>query len=291
MAADNRPAPSSAQIRLGTYDALWVPVLLFMAVLFLWPLVRVVLLSLTDDRAVLTLAWYQRALGTTLYAQVVWNSISTALVVTACCLVLAYPVAYLMSSLQSRSAVSLLFALVMVPFTTSLLVKSYAWVVLLGQYGLVNQLLVLVHAPGAPYRLLYNETGVVIGMTQVLLPYMVLSLFSVMRGIEVEMLRAAASLGANPVQSFLRVYLPLSLPGIGAGSVLTFILGMGFFVAPALMGGPRETMIAQAIQQGIQATLDYHLAAALSVLLLLVTSIMYVGASRIIGLDRLVARR
>jgi putative spermidine/putrescine transport system permease protein len=205
-------------------------------------------------------------------------------------LVLAYPLAYFLARLQPR-VTNVLLVMIVLPFFTSTLVRTYAWMVLLGTQGLVNQALVGLRVPGAPVRLLYNRTGVLIGMSYILLPYMILTLYSVMRGIDRGLLQAAASVGAGPLRAFWRVFLPLSLPGVAAGSLLTFILGLGFFITPALMGGARDTMIAVIIEQQVEQLLDWHFASALSTVLLAVTAVAFVVYDRVVGMERLFEAR
>ena len=161
----------------------------------------------------------------------------------------------------------------------------------LGRTGVVNQSLTWLGLTDAPLPLLYNTGGVVIGMTYVLLPYMVLTAYSVMRGIEPGLIRAAHSLGASRWQAFRRVFWPLSLPGIAAGTLLVFILSLGFFITPALMGGPADVMIAMLIEREVEFTLNWSFASALAVILLVLTLIGFVGYNRIVRLERLFEAR
>jgi ABC-type spermidine/putrescine transport system permease subunit I len=176
--------------------------------------------------------------------------------------------------------------IIVLPFFTSIIVRTYAWMVLLGRNGIVNQYLMALHLTDAPLPLLYNQAGVVIGMTYVLLPYMVLTVYSVMRGIDPELVRAAHSLGASRLQAFRRVFLPLSLPGIAGGTLLVFILSLGFFITPALMGGPGDMMIAMLIEREVEITLNWAFASALAVVLLALTLVGFVGYNHIVRLER-----
>jgi len=177
--------------------------------------------------------------------------------------------------------------LVLIPFWTSILVRTYAWMVLLQRQGVFNRWLLELGLIDEPLRMMYNRIGVLVGMTHVLLPFMVLPTYAVMRGIDRNLLRAAANLGASPLQSFLRVFLPLSLPGVAAGSLLVFILALGFFITPALMGGRTDMMIAQLIETQIRTQLNFAFAAALATVLLVVTLIIFAIYNRLLGLDKM----
>ena len=188
-----------------------------------------------------------------------------------------------------RRRAALLLVGVLLPFWTSLLVRTTAWIVLLQTQGVINDLLVGLGVIGDQQRLtmVYNRTGTLIAMTHVLLPFMVLSLYSVMRTIKPQYLRAAASLGAGPVQAFWRVYWPLSLPGVGAGALLVFIVALGYYITPALVGGRSGQLIANLIAYHMQESLNWGLAAALGAILLLCVLMFYVGYDRVVGINRL----
>ncbi|HEX4766786.1 MAG TPA: ABC transporter permease [Lichenihabitans sp.] len=206
--------------------------------------------------------------------------------VTLICLILGYPVAYLLAVLPPRQS-SLLMIFVIVPFWTSLLVRTTAWYVLLQPNGVVNSLLLrsgLIHAPLA---LMFNRTGVLIGMTHILLPFMILANYAVMRGISPVFQRAAISLGAHPALAFLRVYLPQTLPGIGTGTFLVFVLALGYYITPALLGGAGDEMISQLVALQMNQQLNWGLAGALSVYLILFTLAVYFVFNRLVGVDRL----
>jgi putative spermidine/putrescine transport system permease protein len=207
-------------------------------------------------------------------------------VVTAVCLALGYPLAYVLTTRRPRTA-QLLMIIVVLPFFTSIIVRTYAWMVLLGRNGIVNQYVIALGLTDKPLSLLYNQAGVVIGMTYVLLPYMVLTVYSVMRGIDPGLVRAAHSLGASRFQAFRRVFLPLSLPGIAGGTLLVFILSLGFFITPALMGGPGDIMIAMLIEREVEITLNWSFASALAVVLLALTLVGFAGYNRIVRLERI----
>ena len=209
--------------------------------------------------------------------------------VTGLCLLIGFPVAALMSSVTPAAA-SWLLTMVLVPFWTSLLVRSTAWIVLLQNEGMVNKTLIWLGLIETPLPMIYNTTGVYIAMTHVLLPYMILPLYSVMQGISPSHLRAAASLGASPLKVFTSVYLPLTFPGIAAGCTLVFVIALGFYVTPALVGGPGDQMIGYFIAYFTNSAVNWGLASALGVLLLAAVALIYLVLGKLVGLDRLKVR-
>jgi putative spermidine/putrescine transport system permease protein len=209
--------------------------------------------------------------------------------VTALCLVLGFPVAYVMAHSPARIS-NWMLVLVLLPFWTSLLVRTTAWVILLQREGLLNQLLVSLGLLSAPAKLIFNRVGLYIAMTHVLLPFLILPLYSVMRGIPAEHMRAAASLGADPVMAFRRVYLPQALPGIAAGCSLVFVIALGFFITPALVGGPADQMVGYFIAYFTNESVNWGMGAALATLLLAVVTVLFAAVGRIIGFDRLRVR-
>jgi putative spermidine/putrescine transport system permease protein len=202
-------------------------------------------------------------------------------VVTLWCLVLAYPLAYWLTTLSARHA-NVLMILVLVPFWTSILVRIAAWIVLLQSGGLVNRALMGIGLIEQPLALLFNRTGVVIAMTHILLPFMVLPLYSVMKGIPPTYLRAAVSLGSSPLAAFFRVYVPQTYPGIGAGGLLVFILAIGYYVTPALLGGADDQMLSYYVAYYTNVTVNWGMAAALGALLLAATLVLYAVYRRIV---------
>jgi putative spermidine/putrescine transport system permease protein len=221
-----------------------------------------------------------------IYRAVFLRTFLISLSVTLLCLVIGFPVAYLLATQPPRIA-NLLMILVLLPFWTSLLVRTTAWVVLLQTNGVVNEILTGLGLVGAPLQLVYNRVGVLVAMTHVLLPYMILPLYSVMRSIPPAHLRAAYSLGARPVGAFLRVYLPQTLPGIGAGALLVFILALGYYITPALVGGPADQMMSWFIAFYTTSTVNWGMASALGLLLLAATLALYAVYARLVGADRM----
>lgn len=202
-------------------------------------------------------------------------------VVTLWCLALGYPLAYWLTTLPPRRA-NVLMILVLVPFWTSILVRVAAWIVLLQSAGLVNRALMGLGVIEQPLALLFNRTGVVIAMVHILLPFMILPLYSVMKSVPPTYLRAAVSLGSSPLAAFVRVYVPQTYPGIGAGALLVFILAIGYYVTPALLGGADDQMLSYYIAQYTNVNVNWGMAAALGALLLAATLVLYAIYRRIV---------
>jgi putative spermidine/putrescine transport system permease protein len=218
------------------------------------------------------------------YIRVFGFTLQVAVIVTFITLVLGYPVAYALSSVSAARA-NLLMILVLIPFWTSILVRSYAWMVLLGQEGIINQALIASGIRTEPMQLLNTRLAVYTGMIHILLPFMILPLYAVMRGIDRNLLRAAGNLGAPPSAVFTRIFLPLSLPGVAAGCLLVFILALGFYITPALLGGQKDVMISMLIQQQI-SQLNWGFGAALALVLLVLALGIYVLFTRLLGVER-----
>lgn len=217
------------------------------------------------------------------------RTIFMSLVITISCILLGYPIAYLLSNLPMRTS-NLLLILVLLPFWTSLLVRTSAWIVLLQQQGVINELLVAVGIIGddGRLRMIYNRTGTIVAMTHILLPFMVLPLYSVMKTIPPSYLRAAKSLGAHPFRAWWRVYFPLTIPGLAAGCILVFILAIGYYITPALVGGDSGIFISNLIAQNMQgSSAQLKLAAALATILLVAVLIVYWVFNKLVGVDRL----
>ena len=252
-----------------------LPALFLLFFFFLFPVVRMLGYSIEGG----SFEWYAKALGQGLYLQVFWNTFEIALIVTAICLLLGYPLGFLLATTTPGWA-TLGFIFVLLPLWTSVLVRTYAWMVLLGRNGVFNRLLVQGGVISDPLPLLNNFTGVLIGMVHVLLPYMVLPIYGAVRRVDPALISAAQGLGASNARIFRRVYLPLTLPGIFAGAVIVFVLSLGFYITPALLGGGRVMMLAVMIEQEVHQTLNWPFAAALSASLLVVTLAVYAAAQR-----------
>jgi putative spermidine/putrescine transport system permease protein len=214
------------------------------------------------------------------FGRILVRTFEISLIVTVWCLLLGYPLAYWLSTLPARQA-NILMIVVLVPFWTSILVRVAAWIVLLQSAGLVNRALIATGVVDHPLALLFNRTGVIIAMTHILLPFMILPLYSVMKGIPPSYLRAAVSLGSTPLAAFFRVYVPQTYPGIGAGALLVFILSIGYYVTPALLGGADDQMLSYYIAQYTNVNVNWGMASALGALLLAATLVLYAFYRRI----------
>lgn len=261
-----------------------LPLIVFLLVFFVYPVVRMLLLSIEPEGP--PFRHFEELWSQPLYRAVLARTFRLSLTVTALCLLLGYPVAYTIAHAPPRRA-GVLITMVLVPFWISVLGRSFTWMVVLQRNGPINQMLKAVGLIGEPLSLVYNSLGVHIGMTHILLPFMILSSYSVMRGINPNLIRAAATLGANDWQTFRRVYFPLSLPGVLAGTVVVFVVGLGFFITPALLGGGRVTTVSLLIEAIITQTLNWGLASALAFVLLISTLLVLVPTMRVISLDRL----
>jgi putative spermidine/putrescine transport system permease protein len=269
---------------VNRWAALAIPVLVFLLVCFLAPLVIMAVRSVTDVPAGSEgdpLTNFRRFFGGEANLRVLGNTFWIAGLSTLGCLVIGYPYAYLMRLASPRWAGLLLIA-VLVPFWSSLLVRTYAWQVILRDTGLINSTLQGWGLIDRPLDLYQTTTGVLLGMTQILLPFMVLPLFTTMARIDPELTKAAANLGASPTRAFLRVFFPLSVPGVLAGSLLVFVLALGFYITPALLGSPKNTMLSAFIATRVQQQLDWGLASAMAMVLVAVTLVVLFLASRVI---------
>lgn len=245
-----------------------LPLLVMFLAFYAWPIFDIAALSVGGSK--LSLASYVRIGTVPAYSLVMANTLWISFLVTTACLILGYPVAFLLATTSEVLSRRLLL-LVIIPFGTSLLVRNYAWMILLGNSGLINNALKALRLIDQPLPLLYNTFGATVGMTHVLMPYLVLVLLSSMRSIERSLGLAAQSLGAGPLRAFLTVFLPLSMPGVAAGCMLVFIMSLGFFVTPALLGGRSGTMISMVIEAQINQLVNWSIGAALSIALLVIT--------------------
>jgi putative spermidine/putrescine transport system permease protein len=226
----------------------------------------------------------ERQIYVTIFLRTLWISF----LVTVFCLILAYPVSYLLATLPLRTS-NLLMVMVLLPFWTSLLVRTTSWIVLLQRNGVVNDIMVWLGLIGDSTRIqmIYNQTGTLIAMTQILLPFMILPLYSVMKTISPSYMKAARSLGAPPVKAFMRVYMPQTMPGVGAGCLLVFILSIGYYITPALVGGQSGQLISNFIAYHMKSSLNWGLAAALGTILLFAVLALYWLYNKIVGIDNM----
>lgn len=209
-------------------------------------------------------------------------------IITFFCFLLAFPVSYLLSTLPMRAS-NLLMILVLLPFWTSLLVRTTAWIAILQTEGIINDILVFIGLVANDNRIqmIYNQTGTIISMVHILLPFMILPLYSVMKTIPPSYMRAARSMGGTPFNAFRRVYFPQTIPGIAAGTLLVFILSIGFYITPALVGGEDGILISNLIAYHIQKSLNWSLGAALGAILLVIVLVLYWIYNKLVGIDKL----
>lgn len=249
------------------------PTLLYLVVLYLWPLSRLGVWSLYAPH--LSFVNYKSLFADRAYIVALGNTIQIASIVTIFCLVVGYPFAFALTKMRPLMSRAFMAA-ILIPFGTSILVRSFAWVIILGDDGLVNKLLISVHLITRPLKLIYNMIGVQLAMVHVLLPFMIFPIYAVMLQIDLSLVRASRSLGASPFASFTRVYLPLSLPGVASGCCMVFLLAVGYYITPALVGGRGEITLATLIDMYVNELINWGLGSSLAVLLLVVVGGLYV---------------
>jgi putative spermidine/putrescine transport system permease protein/spermidine/putrescine transport system permease protein len=250
--------------------AICSPSLILVGIIIFVPVGWLFWLSLFDAQGALTAGNYLRLVQQPSYFKTLVTTFKVSLIVTLVCLVLGYPLAYLLSQLPRRVA-GILMISVILPFWTSVLVRTYAWLIILQRRGLVNDWLMSLGIIDEPLQLAHNFTGVIVGMSHVMLPFLVLPLYASMKAIDRDYLRAGLNLGASPTKTFWQVFFPLSLPGLSAGLVLVFVLCLGFFVTPALMGGGKVFMWSMRIEQTSRLYTNWGAASAMGVVLLVLT--------------------
>lgn len=258
-------------------SATWLllPALAMLVLGFALPLVSFfVRVFLVDHTVAATATLFAQVLTSRVMVFAIGTTVWIALLVTLAVLIAGYPVAYFLARDRGWRVTLVLFCII-VPYFTSIIVRTYSWMVLLGRSGVINRALLESGLVSSPLPLMYNKGAIVLAMSYVLLPYMVLTLYAAMRAIDPSLMRAAASLGASGRFAFRHVFLPLSMHGVLAACLIVFILALGFFITPALMGGPADVMIAMLIERAAEVTLDWRLAAILSLVLLGATLLLY----------------
>jgi len=275
--------------RLGLL-ALVAPALLLILVTMLLPVGWLFYLSLLSDQGTFSLEHYQRMWEQPSYARTFWTTFQVSFLSTAICIALGYPLAYFLSEIPKRAA-NLCMIAVLLPLWTSLLVRTYAWLVLLQRRGLINNWGIELGLWDEPLALVHNLTGTLIGTVHVMLPFMVLPLYSAMRSIDRNYLRAAANLGASPLRSFWTVFVPLAMPGLLTGALIVFILCLGFYITPAVLGGGKVIMVSSRIANDIEIFFNWGAASALGVVLLVVTALIILAAARLVRLDGVLGGR
>lgn len=221
-----------------------------------------------------------------IYVSILIKTLMVALGITALCMILGYPLAYMLATLPAKTS-NLLMVMVLLPFWTSLLVRTSAWMVILQSNGVLNSTLNSMGLINQPLELMYNMFGTVIAMTHILLPFMVLPMFSVMKSIDTTYTRAAHSMGASSFRTFVQIYFPLSLPGLSAGGILVFILATGYYITPALVGGRTGQVISNFIAYHMQTSLNWGLAAAIASILLMIVLVLYWIYDRVVGINNM----
>lgn len=259
-----------------------VPAFVLIAGTMLVPVAWLFHLSFLSDEGRWSLEHYLRMWTQPSYLRTFRTTFEVSALTTGLCILLGYPLAYWLSELPRRTA-NLCMLAVLLPLWTSILVRTYAWLVLLQRKGLINNWGIEAGWWDEPIALVHNLTGTLIGMVHVMLPFMVLPLYSAMRAIDRDLLKAAANLGATPVRSFWLVFLPLSMPGLATGALIVFIMSLGFYVTPAVLGGGKVIMVANRIATDIELFFNWGAASALGAVLLATTLLCIVLARRLLG--------
>ena len=272
-----------------TFLGLSMPAVLAILIVVFLPIFWLSSLSFYNAAGELSMENYARIFESALYRRTFVVTFQISITVTVFCVFLGYPLCYWLTKVPDRTA-AILMVFVLVPFWTSVLVRTYAWLVLLQRNGVINSTLMKLGVIQEPLQLAHNLTGSIIGMIHIMLPFLVLPLYATMRSVDTDLVRAAVGLGSSPRGAFWRVFFPMSLPGLFAGIVLVFILSLGFYVTPALLGGGRVQMLAQRIESTITVYSNWGAASALGVVLLLLALVMIWLMNRVFGLDKLFMR-
>ena len=266
--------------------ALSTPAILTIAVVVFLPILWLGWMSFFNAAGQLTTENYARIWESDLYLETFIITFKISLTVTVLCALLGYPLAYTLTRLPSTAA-AIGMICVLIPFWTAILVRTYAWLVLLQRKGVINSILLQSGLIEEPLQLAHNMTGSIIGMVHVMLPFLVLPVYATMKSIDQDLLRASQSMGASPTESFWRVFFPMSLPGLFAGVVMVFVLSLGFFTTPALLGGGRVQMLAQRIESSVTLYANWGAASELGVVLIVIAFACIALLNKVFGLDRL----
>jgi ABC-type spermidine/putrescine transport system permease subunit I len=269
-----------------SYLLLLLPAVGYLLIFFIYPLTKIFYLSFIGSKGNFSIEHYVRIFEggiSGIYVKSIILTFQYSFYVTVICLLLSYPVAALMAKIKTALSTKLML-LVLIPFWTSTLIRVYSWSLILSRNGFINTLLKNAHLVTSPLALTYNTLGMVIGTVHVLLPYMIFPIFSSIKGINQNLLRAAASLGASGINVFFRVYFPLTLPGVASGCLLVFIMTLGFYITPAMMGGGSK-VVTEMIDLQINELLNWGLGSALAFVLLGFTLILYFITARWFGID------
>jgi putative spermidine/putrescine transport system permease protein/spermidine/putrescine transport system permease protein len=261
------------------------PALLLVLVILVIPVGWLFYVSFIGADGQFSLENYQRMVARKSYARIFQTTFEVSVLTTGICILIGYPLAYFLSQLPNRIA-NICLITVLLPFWTSLLVRTYAWLVLLQKKGLVNEWAIEMGLWDEPLKIVHNMTGTLIGMVHIMLPFLVLPLYGSMKALDRDYLKAAANLGASPMRSFWTVFFPLSAPGLFAGSLIVFVLCLGFFVTPAVLGGGKVIMVSMKIASNIELFVNWGAASALGVVLLVLTMAILWFAARFLKLDQ-----
>ena len=267
-------------MRLALYFVL--PAMAFMLAVFLYPIVNVVAQSVQTLDGNFTWDGYKELTGSKLFRKVLGTTFEISLLATVCTVFFAYPIAYHLAKAPPRRR-AFLMVMVLLPFWTSILVKSFAFTVVLGSNGLINQAIMAILGADQGVKLLFNRVGVMIGLAHFFIPFMVFPILTSLLAISPDLPKAAQLMGSGPVRIFFKVTLPLSMPGVIAGSLLTFILALGFFITPRLLGGRHDIMMANLVDLYTRETLNWTLASSISVVLLLLSLVLIFILTRVPG--------
>ncbi len=272
---DRRPGSRESGPPIDRWGFLILPGLVVLVVFFLLPLAWMTVRSLTDPNPGNFLIFFRSSI----YARILANTVFVAAITTAVCAGLGYPYAYAMHRSGPRLT-AVLTALVILPFWSSVLVRAYAWVILLRDSGVVNTFLIQIHVLRSPLPIIQTNVAMIIAMVHIMLPFMVLPLYAAMSRIDPDLLPAAAALGSRPLRSLRLVFLPLTLPGLYAGGLLVFVVSLGFYIVPALLGGNGNAMFSQVIVEKVNDELAFGVGAALAITLLMVTLVVLLIGGR-----------
>ena len=265
---------------------LTIPYLFMVFFLIVIPIGWLFYMSFIGRDGTLSMENYARMLKSKAYVRIFLTTFKISFLTTLICAVLGYPLAYFMSQLSNRWA-NICMIGVLIPFWTSLLVRTYAWLVLLQKKGVVNSLAIDIGLISEPIKFVHNTSGTLIGMVHIMLPFLILPLYANMKAIDKDCLKAASSLGATPTRAFWTVFFPLSIPGLLAGLLIVFVLCLGFYVTPAVLGGGKVIMAAMKISSNIELYFSWGAASALGVVLLTVTIAILFAASKLISIDQI----
>ena len=269
-----------------TFFGLTLPYLIMVTALIVIPVGWLFYLSFIGRDGSFSFENYERMMKSKAYIRIFITTFKISILTTIICAAIGYPLAYFMSQL-SRKWANICMIGVLIPFWTSLLVRTYAWLVLLQKKGLLNNMAIELGLITEPIKIVHNTTGTLIGMVHIMLPFLILPLYANMRSIDKDTLKAESSLGATPTRAFWTVFFPLSLPGLLAGLLIVFVLCLGFYVTPAILGGGRVIMAAMKISSNIELYFSWGAASALGVVLLVVTGIILFIASKLVSMDQL----